>query len=112
MSTIVVNAPLCTHQLATPSPGPWHAQGRYIVPLGDGPSIGHATILKAPSLKKQPDYDAQGYLNARLMAAAPSMFDALVRTLSLLQDGDAEPHQADALEALITDILVNLESPI
>ena len=112
MSTIVVNAPLCTHHLATPSPGPWHAQGRYIVPLGDGPSIGHATILKAPSLKKQPDYDAQGYLNARLMAAAPSMYDALTRTLSLLQDGDAEPHQANELEALITDILVNLESPL
>jgi hypothetical protein len=46
------------------------------------------------------------------MAAAPSMFDALVRTLSLLQDGDAEAYQADALEDLITEILVNLESPI
>ena len=112
MSTIVVNAPLCTHQLATPSPGPWHAQGRYIVPLGDGPSIGHATILKAPNLKTQPDYDAQGYINARLMAAAPSMYDALTRTLALLQDGDAEAYQADALEDLITEILVNLESPI
>jgi hypothetical protein len=40
------------------------------------------------------------------------MYDALVKTLELLQDGDAEAHQADALEALITDILVNLESPI
>lgn len=109
---IVIETKNTTHNLATPSPGPWHAQGRYIVPLGDGPSIGHATILKAPSLKKQPDYDAQGYINARLMAAAPSMYDALVRTLSLLQDGDAEPHQANELEALITDILVNLESPI
>ena len=109
---IVIETKNTTHNLATPSPGPWHAQGRYIVPLGDGPSIGHATILKAPSLKKQPDYDAQGYINARLMAAAPSMYDALVCTLSLLQDGDAEPHQANELEALITDILVNLESPI
>ena len=50
--------------------------------------------------------------NARLMAAAPSMYDALTRTLALLQDGDAEAYQADALEDLITDILVNLESPI
>ena len=82
------------------------------MPLGDGPSIGHATILKAPSLKKQPDYDAQGYLNARLMAAAPSMYDALTRTLALLQDGDAEAYQADAFKDLITDILVNLESPL
>jgi hypothetical protein len=46
------------------------------------------------------------------MAAAPSMYDALVKTLELLQDGDAEAYQADALESLITDILVNLESPI
>ena len=109
---IVIETKNTTHNLATPSPGPWHAQGRYIVPLGDGPSIGHATILKAPSLKKQPDYDAQGYLNARLMAAAPSMYDALTRTLALLQDGDAEAYQADALEDLITDILVNLEKPL
>ena len=112
MNQLITNARTSTHAPAAPSPGPWHAQGRYIVPYGDGPSIGHATILKAPSLKKQPDYDAQGYLNARLMAAAPSMYDALVRTLALLQDGDAEAYQADALEDLITDILVNLESPI
>ena len=112
MSTIVVNAPLCTHQLATPSPGPWHAQGRYIVPLGDGPSIGHATILKAPSLKKQPDYDAQGYINARLMAAAPEMFDLLVQTLSLLQDGNSDEYEADKLEYFITELLTNLERPL
>ena len=112
MNQLITNARTSTHAHATPSPGPWHAQGRYIVPLGDGPSIGHATILKAPNLKTQPDYDAQGYINARLMAAAPSMYDALTRTLALLQDGDAEAYQADALEDLITDILVNLESPI
>ena len=112
MKTLITNARTSTHAHATPSPGPWHAQGRYIVPLGDGPSIGHATILKAPNLKTQPDYDAQGYINARLMAAAPSMYDALTRTLALLQDGDAEAYQADALEDLITDILVNLESPL
>jgi hypothetical protein len=112
MKTLITNARTSTHAPAAPSPGPWHAQGRYIVPYGDGPSIGHATILKAPSLKKQPDYDAQGYINARLMAAAPSMYDALVKTLALLQDGDAEEYEAAALENLITDILVNLESPI
>ena len=112
MNQLITNARTGTHAPATHSPGPWHVQGRYIVPLGDGPSIGHATILKAPSLKKQPDYDAQGYLNARFMAAAPSMYDALVRTLSLLQDGDAEAYQANALETLITDILVNLEKPL
>jgi len=50
--------------------------------------------------------------NDRLMAAAPSMYDALVKTLELLQDGDAEPYQADNLETLITEILTNLESPI
>lgn len=49
-------------------------------------------------------------LNNRLIDQAPKMHDALVKTLELLQDGDAEPHQADALEALITEILVNLES--
>ena len=108
MNQLITNARTGTHAPATHSPGPWHAQGRYIVPSGDGPSIGHATILKAPSLKKQPDYDAQGYINARLMAAAPSMYDALTRTLALLQDGDAEAYQSDALEDLITDILVNL----
>ena len=112
MNQLITNARTGTHAPTSPSPGPWHAQGRYIVPYGDGPSIGHATILKAPSLKKQPDYDAQGYINARLMAAAPSMYDALTRTLALLQDGDAEAYQADALEDLITDILINLESPL
>ena len=54
MNQLITNARTGTHAPATHSPGPWHAQGRYIVPLGDGPSIGHATILKAPSLKKQP----------------------------------------------------------
>jgi hypothetical protein len=102
-----------THNPArTHSPGPWHAQGRYIVPHGDGPSIGHATILKAPSLKKQPDYDAQGYVNARLMAAAPCMYDALVATLSLLQDPDGDEFQANALESRITDLLTELERPL
>jgi hypothetical protein len=109
---IVIETKNTTHNLATPSPGPWHAQGRYIVPYGDGPTIGHATILKAPSLKKQPDYDAQGYVNARLMAAAPSMYDALVATLNLLQDPDGEEYQAHALESRITDILTELERPL
>ena len=50
--------------------------------------------------------------NNRLVAAAPKMHDALIQTLALLQDGDAEPHQADKLEALINEILTNLENPI
>ena len=54
------------------TPGPWHVQGRYIVPADDGPSIGSAVALKAPSLKKQPDFDAVAHANARLMAAAPN----------------------------------------
>jgi hypothetical protein len=109
---IVIETKNTTHNLATPSPGPWHAQGRYIVPFGDGPTIGHATILKAPSLKKQPDYDAQGYVNARLMAAAPSMYDALVATLKLLQDPNGDEFQANALESRITDLLTELERPL
>ena len=53
------------------TPGPWHSQGRYIVPADNGPSIGSAVALKAPSLKKQPDYDAVANANAELMAEAP-----------------------------------------
>jgi hypothetical protein len=109
---LITNARTATHAHHTHSPGPWHAQGRYIVPYGDGPSIGHATILKAPSLKKQPDYDAQGYVNARLMAAAPCMYDALVATLKLLQDPDGDMFQANTLESRITHILTELERPL
>ena len=101
-----------THAHVTPSPGPWHAQGRYIVPYGDGPSIGHATILKAPSLKKQPDYDAQGFINARLMAAAPTMYEALELTLKLLQDPDADEFMASDVERIISDLLCALAQPI
>ena len=50
--------------------------------------------------------------NDRLMAAAPKMHDALIQTLALLRDGDAEPYQADNLETLITEILTNLEGPL
>jgi len=109
---IVVETQNTTDNLATPSPGPWHAQGRYIVPYGDGPSIGHATILKAPSLKKQPDFDAQGYLNARLMAAAPEMFDLLCRALTMLQEGSSSEYDKDCLESDITEVLTNLEKPL
>ena len=112
MKTLITNARTSTHAPVAPSPGPWHAQGRYIVPLGDGPSIGHATILKAPSLKKQPDYDAQGYINARLMAAAPCMYDALVATIKLLQDPEGDESQANQLEDRINNILASLEQPL
>jgi hypothetical protein len=109
---LITNTNTATHAHVTHSPGPWHAQGRYIVPFGDGPSIGHATILKAPSLKKQPDYDAQGFINARLMAAAPCMHDALVATLKLLQDPEGDEHQANQLEDRISDLLASLERPL
>lgn len=68
------------------TPGPWKTQGRYVIPFDDGPSIGSATILKAPSLKKQPDFDAIGHANARLMAAAPDLLLAVTR---LLREHDA-----------------------
>jgi hypothetical protein len=68
--------------------------------------------LKAPSLKKQPDYDAQGFINARLMAAAPCMYDALVATLKLLQDPEGDEYQANTLESRISDILATLEQPL
>jgi len=109
---LITNARTATHAHVTHSPGPWHAQGRYIVPFGDGPSIGSATILKAPSLKKQPDYDAQGFINARLMAAAPCMHDALVATLKLLQDPEGDEFQANQLEDRISDLLASLERPL
>ena len=48
-------------------------------------------------------------LNDRLIDQAQKMHDALIQTLELLRDGDAEPYQADNLETLITEILVNLE---
>jgi hypothetical protein len=96
----------------THTPGPWHTQGRYIVPVDDGPSIGSAVALKAPSLKKQPDYDAQAMVNARLMAAAPCMHDALCKALTMLQDRFSTTAQREALEDQITRILANLERPL
>jgi hypothetical protein len=88
-----------------PTPGPWHTQGRYIVPVDDGPSIGTATILKAPSLKKQPDYDAQGYANARLMAAAPDLLELLYRCLPFIEDANDDPcYKPDRVKALENQI--------
>jgi hypothetical protein len=109
---IVIDTPMTTDKLTAPTPGPWHAQGRYIVPADNGPSIGSAVALKAPSLKKQPDYDAQAMVNARLMAAAPCMHDALCKALSMLQDRFSTTSQREALENDITRILVNLERPL
>ena len=109
---IVIDTPMTSDKLTTPTPGPWHTQGRYIVPVDDGPSIGSAVALKAPSLKKQPDYDAQAMVNARLMAAAPCMHDALCKALTMLQDRFSTTAQREALENQITRILVNLERPL
>jgi hypothetical protein len=92
-----------THTQATP--GPWHTQGRYIVPADDGPSIGNATILKAPSLKKQPDFDAQGFANARLMAAAPDLLELLYRCLPFIEDANEDPcYKPDRVKALENQI--------
>ena len=96
----------------THTPGPWHVQGRYIVPADNGPSIGSAVALKAPSLKKQPDYDAQAFVNARLMAAAPTMYSALELTLKLLQDPDADEFMASEVERIISDLLCALAHPV
>jgi len=109
---IVIETPMTSDKLTTPTPGPWHTQGRYIVPVDDGPSIGSAVALKAPSLKKQPDYDAQALINARLMAAAPCMHDGLCKALTMLQDRFSTTAQREALEDQITRILVNLERPL
>jgi hypothetical protein len=87
------------------TPGPWHVQGRYIVPADDGPSIGNATILKAPSLKKQPDFDEQGYANARLMAAAPDLLELLYRCLTFIEDANEDPcYKPDRVKALENQI--------
>jgi len=109
---IVIDTPMTTEKLTAPTPGPWHAQGRYIVPADNGPSIGSAVALKAPSLKKQPDYDAQAMVNARLMAAAPCMHDALCKALTMLLDRFTTTTQREQLQDHITRILVDLERPL
>ena len=87
------------------TPGPWHSQGRYIVPADDGPSIGSAVALKAPSLKKQPDFDAVAEANARLMAAAPNMLELLYRCLPFIEDANEDPcYKPDRVKALENQI--------
>jgi len=87
------------------TPGPWHSQGRYIVPADDGPSIGSAVALKAPSLKKQPDFDAVAEANARLMAAAPDMLELLYRCLPFIEDANEDPcYKPDRVGALENQI--------
>ena len=87
------------------TPGPWHSQGRYIVPADDGPSIGSAVALKAPSLKKQPDFDAVAEANARLMAAAPDMLELLYRCLPFIEDANEDPcYKPDRVKALENQI--------
>jgi len=109
---LVTNAKTAHAGHHTHTPGPWHAQGRYIVPADNGPSIGSAIALKAPSLKKQPDYDAQAFVNARLMAAAPDMYDLLCRALNMTQDRFTTTTERESLESDITALLVNLERPL
>ena len=88
------------------TPGPWHVQGRYIVPADNGPSIGSAVALKAPSLKKQPDFDAVAEANARLMAAAPDMLELLYRCLPFIEDANDDPcYKPGTVKALELKIL-------
>jgi len=92
--------------------GPWHTQGRYIVPADNGPSIGSAVALKAPSLKKQPDYDAQAYANARLMAAAPDLRHALnlmLREHDALQMAEGRTDDRWTAATLARELLNKLE---
>jgi hypothetical protein len=100
----------------THTPGPWHVQGRYIVPADDGPSIGSAIALKAPSLKAQPDYDAVAQVNARMMAAAPDMVELLYRCLPFIEDANEDPcykpDRVAALENQIRTLLDSLERPL
>ena len=82
------------------TPGPWTVrdiptQGRYIGPANDGgaPSVAFAMSRTSRS-------EAQLDANARLIAAAPCLLDAL-RALVSIDDGDCAalyPH-ADAYEA-------------
>lgn len=91
--------------MITTTPGPWHSQGRYIVPADNGPSIGSAVALKAPSLKKQPDYDAVANANAELMAEAPYMLELLHRCLPFIEDANDDPcYKPDRVKALENQI--------
>lgn len=92
------------------TPGPWHVQGRYIIPADNGPSIGSAVALKAPSLKKQPDFDAVAEANARLMAAAPDMLELLYRCLPFIEDANENPcYKPDRVGALENQIKALLD---
>lgn len=97
----------------THTPGPWHTQGRYIVPADDGPSIGSSIALKAPSLKKQPDFDAVAHANARLMAAAPDMLELLYKCLPFIEDAADDPcykpHVVKDLERTIKALLTLID---
>lgn len=94
------------------TPGPWHTQGRYIVPADNGPSIGLAIALKAPSLKKQPDFDAVAYANAQLMAAAPELLAAIEELVAEADNPygwDGHPHPNTYGFQMARDILSKLK---
>jgi hypothetical protein len=112
----ITNAKTATYGHHTPTPGPWHTQGRYIVPADNGPSIGSAVALKAPSLKKQPDFDAQAMVNARLMAAAPDMLHLLYKVLPIIEDAREDPcykpKYVASVESAILELMSMLERPL
>ena len=86
---MIINHTLAPTPTPTHTPGPWYAKGRYILSDPLHPSIACATVLKAPSLALEPQFEAQAHANARLLAAAPDMLAALV----LLVDGDGKPDE-------------------
>jgi len=113
---LITRSKTATHAPITHTPGPWHTQGRYIVPADDGPSIGSAVALKAPSLKKQPDFDAVAQVNARLMAAAPDMLHLLYTVLPIVEDACEDPcykpGYVSGIERQIRTLIDNLERPL
>ncbi len=94
---LITNATTATH---THTPGPWHTQGRYIVPADNGPSIGSAVAQ----------------VNARLMAAAPDMLHLLYTVLPIVEDACEDPcykpGYVSGIERQIRTLIDNLERPL
>lgn len=83
------------------TPGPWFAHG----PLGKGSQSGVTAIapydqskgarrrialLGSPRPYRNPEIDAEDQANARLIAAAPELYEALDAIVCYLLDGDFE----------------------
>ena len=84
---MTINHTLAPTPTPTHTPGPWYAKGRYILSDPLHPSVACATVLKAPSLALEPQFEAQAHANARLLAAAPDMLSLLWSIKSHLYSG-------------------------